>query len=167
MKKIILLIVTAAVILIGVLVFNTIMLSSKQVSSEKIDKISLPNDVFENLSEGLKYRTISFGGDAVPDSTAFFGFHRFLKKTFPLTHSKLQLEKINTYSLLYTWKGIDSLKKPIILLSHQDVVPVDQPTLNDWEAGPFEGKISDTDIIGRGTLDDKGRLLYTSDAADE
>ena len=53
MKKIILLIVTAAVILIGVLVFNTIMLSSKQVSSEKIDKISLPNDVFENLSEGL------------------------------------------------------------------------------------------------------------------
>ena len=85
MKKIILLIVTAAVILIGVLVFNTIMLNSKQVSSEKIDKISLPNDVFENLSEGLKYRTISFGGDAVPDSTAFFGFHRFLKKTFPLT----------------------------------------------------------------------------------
>ena len=42
------------------------------------------NDIFENLSEGLKYRTISFGGDAAPDSTAFFGFHRFLKKTFPL-----------------------------------------------------------------------------------
>jgi carboxypeptidase PM20D1 len=167
MKKIILLIVTAAVILIGVLVFNTIMLSSKQVSSEKIDKISLPNDVFENLSEGLKYRTISFGGDAAPDSTAFFGFHRFLEKTFPLTHSKLQLEKINTYSLLYTWKGIDSLKKPIILLSHQDVVPVDQPTLNDWEAGPFEGKISDTDIIGRGTLDDKGTLIGLLEAVEK
>ena len=167
MKKIILLIVTAAVILIGVLVFNTIMLSSKQVSSEKIDKISLPNDVFENLSEGLKYRTISFGGDAAPDSTAFFGFHRFLEKTFPLTHSKLQLEKINTYSLLYTWKGVDSLKKPIILLSHQDVVPVDQPTLNDWEAGPFEGKISDTDIIGRGTLDDKGTLIGLLEAVEK
>ena len=167
MKKIILLIVTAAVILIGVLVFNTIMLSSKQVSSEKIDKISLSNDIFENLSEGLKYRTISFGGDAAPDSTAFFGFHRFLEKTFPLTHSKLQLEKINTYSLLYTWKGIDSLKKPIILLSHQDVVPVDQPTLNDWEAGPFEGKISDTDIIGRGTLDDKGTLIGLLEAVEK
>ena len=167
MKKIILLIVTAAVILIGVLVFNTIMLSSKQVSSEKIDKISLSNDIFENLSEGLKYRTISFGGDAAPDSTAFFGFHRFLEKTFPLTHSKLQLEKINTYSLLYTWKGVDSLKKPIILLSHQDVVPVDQPTLNDWEAGPFEGKISDTDIIGRGTLDDKGTLIGLLEAVEK
>ena len=167
MKKIILFIVTAAVILIGVLVFNTIMLNSKQVSSGKIDKISLPNDVFENLSEGLKYRTISFGGDAAPDSTAFFGFHRFLKKTFPLTHSKLQLEKINTYSLLYTWKGVDSLKKPIILLSHQDVVPVDQPTLNDWEAGPFEGKISDTDIIGRGTLDDKGTLIGLLEAVEK
>ena len=52
-------------------------------------------------------------------------------------------------------------------MSHQDVVPVDQPTLNDWEAGPFEGKISDTDIIGRGTLDDKGTLIGLLEAVEK
>ncbi len=72
---------------------------------------------------------------------------------------KLTLEKISDYSLLYTWKGANKDKKPIILMSHQDVVPVDQPTLTDWEAEPFEGKITTTDIIGRGTLDDKGTLM--------
>ena len=82
-----------------------------------------------------------------------------LEQTFPLLHQNLRLEKINQYSLLYTWEGSDPSAKPIILMSHQDVVPVDQPTLGAWEAGPFEGKITDTHIIGRGTMDDKGSLM--------
>jgi len=44
-------------------------------------------------------------------------------------------------------------------MSHQDVVPIDEPTIGDWEADPFEGKIIKTDIIGRGTLDDKSTLI--------
>ena len=103
----------------------------------------------------------------LPDSTAFFGFHRFLEKAFPLTHEKLSLKKISTYSLLYTWKGSDPSKKPIILMSHQDVVPVDQPTLNDWEAGPFEGRISESSIIGRGAIDDKGTLIGLLEAVEK
>jgi len=84
MKKIIRLIVTAAVIIIGVLLFNTLTLSTKQVASENLEKISLPNDIFQNLSKGLKYPTISYSENAIPDSTAFFGFHRFLKESFPV-----------------------------------------------------------------------------------
>ncbi len=159
MKKIALFIVAAIVILLVVLLLNTFMLRSKQVASDPVENIALPDDVFQNLSKGLQYPTISFSEDAVPDSTAFFGFHRFLEESFPLTHAKLDLEKISTYSLLYTWQGSDPSKKPIILMSHQDVVPVDEPTLNAWEAGPFEGKISPTAIIGRGTMDDKGTLI--------
>ena len=167
MKKIIRLIVTAAVIIIGVLLFNTLMLKSKQVASENLEKIALSNDVFQNLSKGLQYPTISYSENAIPDSIAFFGFHRFLEKAFPLTHEKLSLKKISTYSLLYTWKGSDSSKKPIILMSHQDVVPVDQPTLNDWEAGPFEGRISESSIIGRGAIDDKGTLIGLLEAVEK
>lgn len=167
MKKIILLIVAVIVVASGVLVLNTLKLSSKQVASENLVDIDLPEDIFQNLSKGLQYKTISFNEEAIPDSTAFFGFHRFLQETFPLTHAKLSLDKINSYSLLYTWEGSNPSKKPIILMSHQDVVPVDQPTLDNWEAGPFDGVITDTDIIGRGTLDDKGTLIGLLEAVEK
>lgn len=167
MKKIILLIVAVIVVVSGVLVLNTLKLSSKQVASENLVDIDLPEDIFQNLSKGLQYKTISFNEEAIPDSTAFFGFHRFLQETFPLTHAKLSLDKINSYSLLYTWEGSNPSKKPIILMSHQDVVPVDQPTLDNWEAGPFDGVITDTDIIGRGTLDDKGTLIGLLEAVEK
>lgn len=167
MKKIFLFLLAGLLIIIGVLIFNTINLSSKQVASEPLETINLPNDAFQNLSKAIQYPTISFSEDATPDSTAFFGFHRFLAETFPLVHANLSLEKINTYSLLYKWEGSDPSKKPIILMSHQDVVPVDQPTLGDWEAAPFEGKITDTHIIGRGTMDDKGTLIGLLEAVEK
>lgn len=159
MKKVIYGVFILVALLISILLFNTLQLSSKQVQPEALEKVKISDKVFTNLSKAIQYPTISFSEDAIPDSTAFNGFHQFLKETFPRVHAELSLEKVNEYSLLYTWKGSDTGKKPIILMSHQDVVPVDQPTLQDWEAGPFEGKITSTDIIGRGTLDDKGSLV--------
>ena len=166
MKNIFKIIGVIVIIVLGVLIFNTLKLSSKQVASDTLEPVNLPDDIFQNLSKAIQFPTISYSEEALPDSTAFFGFHRFLEETFPLIHSKLTLEKINDYSLLYTWKGSDPSKKPIILMSHQDVVPVDEPTLGDWEAGPFEGKITTTDILGRGALDDKGTLIGLLEAVE-
>jgi acetylornithine deacetylase/succinyl-diaminopimelate desuccinylase-like protein len=43
--------------------------------------------------------------------------------------------------------------RPIILLSHLDVVPANP---DEWAVPPFEGRIEDGDVIGRGALDAKG-----------
>jgi len=166
MKKIILGLILLLVLLATILLFNTFQLNSKQVAAEPSGKIPISDEVFQNLSKAIQYQTISYSEDAIPDSAAFLGFHRFLEETFPLTHANLTLEKISDYSLIYKWEGTDSSKKPIILMSHQDVVPVDEPTLGDWEAAPFEGKITETHIIGRGTLDDKGTLVATLEAVE-
>jgi acetylornithine deacetylase/succinyl-diaminopimelate desuccinylase-like protein len=47
----------------------------------------------------------------------------------------------------------DGSKRPIILLSHMDVVPA---VPSDWEVPPFSGAIKDGYIWGRGALDMKG-----------
>eukprot|EP01093_Parvamoeba_rugata_P000637 TRINITY_DN1074_c0_g1_i10.p2 TRINITY_DN1074_c0_g1~~TRINITY_DN1074_c0_g1_i10.p2 ORF type:complete len:373 (-),score=69.38 TRINITY_DN1074_c0_g1_i10:1892-3010(-) len=166
MKKILYSLLAVVVLVLCILLFNTLSLTSKQVDSEPLEKLVISDDVYKNLSKAIQYPTISFSEDAIPDSTAFYGFHQFLQDTYPLIHDQLTLEKVNEYSLLYTWKGTNQNKKPIILMSHQDVVPVDDPTLNDWEAGPFEGKITATDIIGRGTLDDKSSLMALMEAVE-
>ncbi len=49
--------------------------------------------------------------------------------------------------------GRDRTKKPLLLLNHFDVVPVDRAA---WKMDPFAGLIQDGQIWGRGTLDMKG-----------
>ena len=166
MKKILYVLLGLAVVMAAVLLFNTLSMGSRQVDPEDLQKPQVPETVYSHLSRAVQYRTISFSEDAEPDSAAFYGFHRYLEQTFPLLHQNLRLEKINQYSLLYTWEGSDPAEKPIILMSHQDVVPVDQPTLGDWEAGPFEGKITDTHVIGRGTMDDKSSLMAVMESVE-
>lgn len=167
MKKIGFAVLALLAVLAAILIFNALALKSKQVAAMPLEELVIPDGVLQNLSKAIQYPTISYSEEAVPDSTAFNGFHRFLKATFPLTDSILTLEKINEYSLLYKWEGSDVAKKPIILMSHQDVVPVDEPTLQDWEAGPFTGKITATDIIGRGAMDDKSSLMAIMESVEK
>ncbi len=167
MKKILLGLLALIVIIAAVLLFNTFTLSSKQVEPGTLTEVNFSDQIYENLSKAIQFETISFSEEIAPDSAEFFGFHRFLEETYPLVHQNLKLTKINTYSLLYEWTGTGTDKKPIIFMSHQDVVPVDEPTLTQWEAPPFSGKITEKDIIGRGTLDDKGTLLGVFEAIEK
>ncbi|MBO6795040.1 MAG: M20 family peptidase [Balneolaceae bacterium] len=159
MKKFFLSLLAIILVVVMVLLYNTFTLTSKQVDAIAMVSPEIDEDVIQHLSESITYKTISYSEDAEPDSLSFTSFHKFLETTFPLVHENLELTKISTYSLLYTWKGNDEAKKPLIFLSHQDVVPVDEPTLEKWEAAPFSGEITDSHVIGRGTMDDKGSLM--------
>jgi acetylornithine deacetylase/succinyl-diaminopimelate desuccinylase-like protein len=57
-------------------------------------------------------------------------------------------------NLVVRLKGRDSSKKPLLLMNHFDVVPVDRAA---WTVDPFGGLIRDGWIWGRGTLDMKGQ----------
>jgi carboxypeptidase PM20D1 len=85
----------------------------------------------------------------------FLAFHDFLELNYPRVHSILKREKIGTYSLLYTWKGKHPEKKPVMLMAHMDVVPVETQSLCNWTEPCFEGVVKDGYIWGRGTLDNK------------
>ena len=77
----------------------------------------------------------------------FTKLHDDLEEQFPVLDLTVKVEKPNTIGLLYTWEGSDSSLKPLLLMAHQDVVPVDPQTLGSWTHHPYEGlydKESDT-----------------------
>ncbi|TKA70932.1 hypothetical protein B0A55_06124 [Friedmanniomyces simplex] len=88
-----------------------------------------------------------------------FAFHDYLAATFPRMHEGLKLEKVNTFGLLYTWQGSDESLKPLVLMSHQDVVPVPASTVDAWTHPPFSGHYDGTFIWGRGSSDCKNQLI--------
>ncbi|KAJ9138232.1 Peptidase family M20/M25/M40 [Pleurostoma richardsiae] len=90
----------------------------------------------------------------------------YLEKTFPLVHSTLTLEKVNTHGLLYTWQGSDASLKPTVLMAHQDVVPVAEATVGQWTHPPFSGAYDGKYVWGRGASDCKNSLIGIFEAVE-
>ncbi|KIJ20954.1 Merops: M20.UNA, partial [Paxillus involutus ATCC 200175] len=74
-------------------------------------------------------------------------------------HSTLEVTKVNTYGLILLWKGSDTTLKPLLLAAHQDVVPVEPTTYDDWTYPPFSGYFDGEYVWGRGSSDDKSGLI--------
>lgn len=117
----------------------------------------------EALSEAITFRTIVLD-DGTYDCDAFDALNDMLKRRYPLVHSRLSSETFDGHGLLYTWQGTDSSLDPIVLMAHQDVVPVEAGTEDDWEGPPFAGAVIDGRIYGRGALDCKGALIAIFEA---
>lgn len=119
-----------------------------------------------NLSDAIKIKTISNTDYDKFDYEKFEQFITFLEKTYPKTHKKLDRQRINKYSLVYKWTGKNNSKKPILLMGHYDVVPVERGTEDDWIFDAFSGEIVGDKIWGRGTLDDKISVISILEAAE-
>lgn len=124
------------------------------------------NQVAEKLSQAIQKVTISYPDTSKVDWTAYVGFIDFIEKTYPLAHQNLEQVKINTHGLVYHLKGQDAGKKPVLLIAHYDVVPVEKSTLDHWEHPPFSGAIADDYVWGRGSMDMKLHLLSILEAVE-
>lgn len=133
---------------------------------EKQIQIPSKAEIAAHLSGMIPFRTIAYRDQAQTQGEPFFAFHAYLEETYPLVHEKMEKQVIGTYSLLYRWKGRSSEKKPILLMAHQDVVPVPEETLNQWKYPPFEGTLAEDKVWGRGSLDCKNMLCCELEAAE-
>jgi carboxypeptidase PM20D1 len=145
-------------------VVRTILFQRSQGTVEKIEGLPVDEQqVAEHLAACVRCATVPLDERGTPDPEAFKQLHHMLETTYPLVHQKLRREVINGYSLLYIWQGSRSDLEPVMLMAHQDVVSAD-PT--EWTYPPFEGKIVDGLIWGRGTLDIKNQLIGIMEAAE-
>ncbi|TIB95373.1 carboxypeptidase S [Wallemia mellicola] len=127
-------------------------------------EFTTPEGSIERWSESVTYPTVSYDDFGEPGVDkryeTFPPFYEFLKKSFPLLHSTLSHETVNKYGNFYEWKGSDSNLKPLILMAHNDVVPVPSDSLDRWDYPPFSGVIDkDGWVHGRGVGDCKNLLL--------
>ncbi len=123
----------------------------------------------QNLARAVQFRTITLApGDPRPGQEGeWLALQDWLVETYPAAHTAMTRELVpGTLTLLYTWPGSVAALKPILLMAHQDVVPVNIGTEGDWTAPPFSGEIVDGYVYGRGTIDDKGSLVALMEAAE-
>lgn len=166
-KRILIFILILFLILTGVVLFNTFRFTSESLTTLEVRVPELPNQSLENFQKAISFRTISYGDSSLFDSAQFLGFKRFLVNTYPEFHSVAELEIINDYSLLYRWEGKDSQIKPVVIMAHQDVVPIEEATKTMWTVDPFGGVVKENFIWGRGTTDDKINLIAIMEAAEK
>src|SRR5262249_46144162 len=154
------LIAVGLIVLVAVIAIRTLRFTSKQVKVSPAPAQTLDQQALANrLAQALRFQTVSHQDPAALDREAFLGLQGYLAQQFPLVHVRLKRDTIHDYTLLFTWQGSDPVRRPIVLMSHLDVVPVEPGTEAKWSYPAFGGSIAEGFIWGRGALDDKFGVL--------
>lgn len=192
MKKIMLIIVSVIVVFAAILVIKTSVYPfAKHNETQATEVEAAPTQkAIERLAGGIRIPTISNVNYEDTNFKPFDDFKVYLTEQYPEIYKIMDTMTINKYGLVFRWKGKNPNAKPILFLSHYDVVPVsgydpDMETqdaitfnMNDkplspidsiqtqWDHSPFSGAVVDGRIYGRGTLDMKGMLFSILEASD-
>jgi carboxypeptidase PM20D1 len=138
---------------------------------EPVEEVELPEvnaeSVAQHLAGAIKFQTVSVTDGNPTSYMPFLDLQHYLEGTYPLTHTHLSRKRIHDYALLYTWVGSDPELDPIVLMAHQDVVPVAPETRTEWQHDPFGGEIADGYVWGRGAQDCKMQMIGIMEAVEQ
>lgn len=152
--------------LTGIIAGNGFLTRSSQLEVKPVVPGPIDQRALDRLAGAVRIQTVSVDDRPDVSGPAFLAFHRYLAQHFPLTHKVMRKEAINQYSLLFTWQGSHPELPPIILMAHQDVVPISPGTESQWLHDPFGGDMAEGYVWGRGSWDDKGNLMAMLEAAE-
>ncbi|MGO9931232.1 MAG: M20 family peptidase [Steroidobacteraceae bacterium] len=124
------------------------------------------NQAAVHLGQAIRFQTISHQDPEEDDPKAWDDQRAWLQATYPKFHALAQREVVGGGALIYTWKGTAPALQPVVLMAHQDVVPISPGTEGQWKAPPFSGALLDGAVWGRGSIDDKGSLIAIMEACE-
>ena len=144
----------------------------EQFIRAKVGSPEYHKEIINKLSEIIRIRSESYddlgliGEDHWWD--VFYQIEDYIKAKYPKVLEHVKLDHANTHGLILTWEGSVPAQeaKPILMLAHQDVVPVIADTVQDWTHPPYEGYYDGEIIWGRGATDDKGYLISIIESLD-
>jgi len=146
-------------LLLLIAVIRTLLMPQKFSAYQPAPADARAENYADKLAQMIRYETVSTPDD--PTGQKFLGFHRLLEQLFPRVHETLERTVIDG-NLLFYWKGRSS-DRPIVLMSHQDVVPAE----GTWSHEPFSGDIAEGKVWGRGASDTKCSVMAFFQAIEE
>ena len=114
----------------------------------------------DSLQAMLRVPTISYPEKEKEDRAAFAQFKALLRTRYPLAFQHCSYEELGTNGILLHLSG-KSAAQPSVLMAHYDVVPAEAGL---WAHPPFEGRVVDGELWGRGALDTKCTLMGLMEA---
>lgn len=167
LKRVLLFVLAAVLLLAAAVAVNTLRQGSRQLDVAAAPPLAVDQpSVADKLAGAIRFQTVSSHGDPSLNAAEFQKLHAHLQQRFPLVHARLKREVVGDLTLLYTWPGSDANAKPIAFLAHQDVVPIAPGTEPNWQAAPFSGERKDGYVWGRGAWDDKANLVAQLEAVE-
>lgn len=193
MKKILLLLATALVVLALVLVVNTLRHPFARLQGSQPAPAVVPASpaAVQRLSGGLQFATISFIDSADNPFATYDSFRQYVRQSYPRVFAQLHDTLLNGHQWLLHWRGSNPGLKPLLFMSHYDVVapgqlphdsaehegqnlfdladhdvPPPGGEFDRWQQGPFSGAIANGRVYGRGAIDMKGVVFALLEAAD-
>jgi carboxypeptidase PM20D1 len=167
MKKLFITLGIALALLAAIVIMRAATLKSRQIDVAPAPPIDFDREAsVARLAEAIKIQTISFRSPNELNAGEFPRFHDLLARSFPRLHRQLDREVVNQHSLLFSWKGKNPQLKPIVLMAHMDVVPVDPTSEKSWTHPPFAGHIAGGFVWGRGAMDDKASVMAILEAVE-
>jgi carboxypeptidase PM20D1 len=151
-------------IVVAVVLVRTFTFKAPSVADTASVKVAPPVAVdlaaaAQHLSQAVQIQTVSHQDPAEDQPAQWTRLHDFLATAYPAAHAAMTREIVARNTLVYTWKGSDPSLAPIVLMAHQDVVPVTPGTEAQWKYPPFSGAVAEGAVWGRGSIDDKGSLI--------
>ncbi len=166
-KRLFLVLIAVLLLLVAAVAVNTLRQGSRQLNVPAIPVLDVNKQAAaEHLSEAVRARTITSLENPEQNADQFQQLQAMLQTRYPKAHALLKREAVGGLSLLYSWPGTDTAALPILLMAHQDVVPIAPGSEKDWTAEPFSGAIKDGFVWGRGSWDDKGNLIAQMEAVE-
>jgi carboxypeptidase PM20D1 len=166
MRRVVGLVAAAGIALGAVLVWNALGFTPRALTVAPPAPLAVAPGVAGRHAAAIRFRTVSSQEPAAFDPAPFAALREHLAQTYPRVHAALARELVAGASLLYTWPGRDAAAPPLLLLAHQDVVPVDPATEAAWTHPAFAGDVADGFVWGRGAIDDKLGLTGVLEACE-
>ena len=116
----------------------------------------------DHLSQMIQMKTVSNSDVNKVDWSEFEKLHKLFETLYPHVYEVMEVDRVGRAGLQFHYHPKETAKKPLLLMSHQDVVEIGDRS--QWSHDPFSGLLLDGSVYGRGTTDCKHLVLSELEA---